>query len=200
MSQPKNLLSEEELLKLLESGDEIIIGATIREDVATVLAFLAFFDISPGTYSISRNSLYRLYQSWNLHGHLLLQRDFYNIVADVLVQPNNGRFLINNAYLTLAQKLLPKPKKHRDTSRARLIKFNEYLQRTNTIAGHVWIRSIFLYKDYKQFIKMNKFFPRLDIKGFNKFLKTVFEHQTRGYLYVRIQAEKAKDLKRRFKV
>ena len=192
MRKNPNLISDEELLKLLEESEDSD-TPEISFD-GSVIAFVQTFNLKPGKDLIVKKQLYKLYQIWNKSIQKLSQTAFTNELSHYLEHKGNFYRLDKNLFQIANFIELEKKKHTQDKSKSRHWQkhFTSFLESTNISDGTCYIELEILYYIYSKWIYKTKKRSKLSRRQFIKILDLYFDVKAIGigaHLWVGVNEE-----------
>ncbi len=180
-------LSEEELLKALESEEEIIPQAPNN-----VVAFLLFYNITPGAFPVKSSVLYKLYTK---HTKEPIGNFKFSVEAGKYIPHVNSYFNINMSAFKIADKtfqLISKTKQNATSPRYRR-HFENFLKANNLEDGNIFVNLDDLYEEYQKWCYSIKRRRNMGKAIFGQLLKLYIKKEklVKGKKYYSIELERA---------
>lgn len=151
MKKNPNRITEEDLLKLLETKDELSEEIEFAFD-STVLAFMQCFNLNPGKDPIVKKQLYSLYKMWN-KGVSKLSKVGFTIEASKYFNHKGNFYFIDKDLFQIAdyiQKEDAKKKLNKSKSKYWHSHFNMFLTDLKLEEGYNYIELEIIYFLYCQ--------------------------------------------------
>lgn len=139
-------LSEEELLKSLESEEEIIPQAANN-----VVAFLLFYNIEPGVFPVKSRVLYKLYTKYTKEP---VPVQVFSLEVGNYIKNVTGYLHINKSAFKIADKTFELlQKRNYQTSPILKRHYENFIKTYNFQIGSIWTCSNDLYQEYRNWCK-----------------------------------------------
>lgn len=164
-------LSEEELLKSLESEEEIIPQAANN-----VVAFLLFYNIEPGVFPVKSRVLYKLYTKYTKEP---VPIQVFSLEVGNYIKNVTGYLHINKSAFKIADKTfeLLQKRTNMQTSPAFKRHYENFIKAAQLQAGGIWTCSGDLYEAYISWSKKVGRRKHITEKSFNKLCILYFKEK-----------------------
>lgn len=192
-------ISNEDLLKLLETGDvdnlkedelETLVNQFALQDseIPTIVEFLEKFNIKSGTTRIRIGALFNVYKIY--YQNKLTKHKFSDIVKTLLPNPNNGRgfVYINSEESKIPPKVIVYASYKKETNvlkySKQLDEYLKFIQHYEIKPGKITVSFEYLYKIYSLFVKNSR--ARYNYDDFDEIMCKTFRaywiYSSRFYL------------------
>lgn len=178
-----NSKSTEELLKDLDSAQEEFLNDTTKpiDQEDTIITFLRFYNIEPGTQQILQKYLYKLYKQFTKDP--VNSRSFSNSIIQYIpsiVKHDERFFLINQKVLNLSERAMKfiEEDKNRSLKVSWKFHFDNFIKKYEIKAGKgddwIWVSSDILYNLYDKWVYEIGRKTSLLVPEFRKLCKVYF--------------------------
>lgn len=176
MKKNPNLISDEELLKLLEESEEDSDVAEYSFD-SSVLSFVQSFNLKPGKDKIVKKQLYKLYKLWNKGIQKLTQTSFTHELSNY-IEHKGSYFLVDKSLFDIANFI--KEEKQRNTRDRTKSKYwhkhiTDFLTFTKLEEGTIYIELEILNYIYMNWVQKSKRKIHLSRRQLIKILDLYFD-------------------------
>lgn len=168
LSKLPSELSEEELLQKALSEESIE-----KEPINNVVAFLLYYKIEPGAFSVKRHVLHTLYKAYTKEP---LRTALFYLEMNKYLPTGKYVYFINRNALDIGQKTFETLQTHYTAikSPAFRLHFENYIKNIGIKDGRTWVSSELLFKEYQNWCSSHKRKQQINITNFRKFLKLYF--------------------------
>lgn len=181
-NKPLNLLSEEELMALLDAPEVVEEKEEeITEYDNNVVPFLSHYKIVPGDKPISKKLLYKLYKAYVEEP--LTNKAFQDIVGmflDGYYNKKGGFYKINLDQFRIAKHIFEIKDKSlvkKDRSATYRLSFESFLESEGIKSGDKWLQGFVLHEIYLEYCRKKKKTKAFGYKAFHNMLKVYFKNQ-----------------------
>lgn len=179
MKKNPNSLSTEELLKLLDSLDDIEQEIEHQFD-NSVLSFVQNFNLNPGKDKVTKKHLHKLYNLWNRKPEKITQHSFTSELAKYF-KHDTSFYYIDKSLFNIAdfiQKEIKKRKIDKTKSKKWHTHFTDFIEATELSPGKVYLEIDILYYIYVVWRKLNRKYISLSRGNFTSICHLYFELKT----------------------
>jgi hypothetical protein len=166
------------------SSSDINTHKVIPDDERTdspVIKFLIYYDIKPGTYSISIKTLYKLFRLWN-KDHKIEEAEFVRKLHGQFPYGDNRFIKINKSLASILIHIEDKPKRTINTTKGQnqLRYMEEFLSVHNLKPGKIFIECDILYYLFDYYNHKKKRKP-INFIAFASMCRLYFKTKQLGY-------------------